>query len=220
MSHRKKKSRPSISPVTNPEPSSAPPTSNLPFDPTRADALCSPLPTDLSINKPDPILPAHPNVSIPSPSSTPSLASSQDSTVTKEPKKTTKREGLEETTTRILRFAQTRGTVFFKDLNRDLDIDYRRAYDILNILQTTPLISKLDKKVDGQHPFIWCDGKALAEPIDVDTISSDLYESGVQLHESILRCHKIESLLRQGGDVPLNRYLLGFWRSLLLYLQK
>ena len=42
-----------------------------------------------------------------------------------------KKEGLEESSVRIIGLLQTRGKMIFKDIHETLNIDYRRAYDIL-----------------------------------------------------------------------------------------
>ena len=45
-----------------------------------------------------------------------------------------KKEGLEESSVRIISLLQTRGKMIFKDIHETLGIDYRRAYDILVII--------------------------------------------------------------------------------------
>jgi hypothetical protein len=66
-----------------------------------------------------------------------------------------KKEGLEESSARIIKLLQSRGKMIFKEIHETLSIDYRRAYDILNILQTTSLITKTGKKRENKLPFIY-----------------------------------------------------------------
>ncbi len=62
--------------------------------------------------------------------------------------RTRKREGLEDSTRKIIELMMKNGEMTFKDIHDTLDLDYRRAYDILNVLLTTPLIHKKGKKRD------------------------------------------------------------------------
>eukprot|EP01156_Anaeramoeba_ignava_P006799 Anaeramoba_ignava/a349603_33.p2 GENE.a349603_33~~a349603_33.p2 ORF type:complete len:102 (-),score=45.07 a349603_33:735-1040(-) len=43
-----------------------------------------------------------------------------------------RKEGLEQLTKKVIQLLQTRGEMFFKDIQSELGIGYRRAYDILN----------------------------------------------------------------------------------------
>lgn len=86
----------------------------------------------------------------------------------------TRREGLEESTSRILQFLQTRGKMPFKDIHKELTIDYRRAYDILNVLLTTPLVTRTGKKRENKLPYVYSDGKPLSEPVSIDRLAIEL----------------------------------------------
>ncbi|KAJ4454785.1 hypothetical protein PAPYR_10433 [Paratrimastix pyriformis] len=94
----------------------------------------------------------------------------QLSTAKKKKKNSGTKDGLEECTKQILRFLQTRGRATFKEIHEALEIDYRRAYDILNVLMTTPLIRKEGKKRDPGQPYIYVDGTPLREPVDLDKL--------------------------------------------------
>ncbi|KAL0224016.1 hypothetical protein P9112_003406 [Eukaryota sp. TZLM1-RC] len=201
------------------------------YDPTRADAdvpiivdassqepllnsgghpLQQPLPLTLRKRKassrtipPKEDVQTKPQTKPKTPSSTSTITTPKAPTKSRGKSSTGKREGLEETTQRILRLAQVKGSVLFKDLHNILDIDYRRAYDILNILQTTPLIHKGSTKVDGQYPFTWCEGTPLPEAIEIDTLNDDLTNLNTSLHNSLIRCHRMELLLANGEDCDL-----------------
>jgi len=56
-----------------------------------------------------------------------------------------KKEGLEDAADRMLSLLQEKGQMNFKQIHKELGLDYRRAYDILNVLTTTPLVSKRGK---------------------------------------------------------------------------
>ncbi|KAJ3429173.1 transcription factor e2f [Anaeramoeba flamelloides] len=85
-------------------------------------------------------------------------------------KNKTKKETLEQCTLRILSLLQKRGQVPFKDIFTELGIGYRRAYDILNVLLTTPLVSKKGKKRENKIPYVFLDGRPLQEVVDIATI--------------------------------------------------
>jgi len=106
---------------------------------------------------------------------TPVPRKGKSSVVTVQPKADTmkKKEGLEESAQRIISLLQTRGKMIFKDIHETLGIDYRRAYDILNILLTTTLISKMGKKRENKLPFIYQDGTALPEPVELRDVLSE-----------------------------------------------
>jgi predicted transcriptional regulator len=92
----------------------------------------------------------------------------QEKSRKKAPKDTLKKkEGLEESSLRIISLLQTKGKMIFKDIHETLSIDYRRAYDILNILQTTGLITKTGKKRENKMPYVYQDGAPLSEPVDL-----------------------------------------------------
>lgn len=86
----------------------------------------------------------------------------------------TRKEGLEDSTARIIRLLQMRGKLPFKEIHSELTIDYRRAYDILNVLLTTPLVTKHGKKRENKLPYVFQDGVALNEPVSIDSISEEL----------------------------------------------
>ncbi|KAJ3430654.1 transcription factor e2f6 [Anaeramoeba flamelloides] len=81
-----------------------------------------------------------------------------------------KKESIEHCTIRILRLLQKRGKMVFKDIFTELGIGYRRAYDILNVLLTTPLVHKPGKKRESKMPYIYLDGEPLPEVVDVVNI--------------------------------------------------
>jgi hypothetical protein len=54
-----------------------------------------------------------------------------------------------------------RGRMTFEDIRELAQLDYRRVYDIMNVLQTTPLISKEGRKRDADKPFLFGDGTPL-----------------------------------------------------------
>jgi len=85
-----------------------------------------------------------------------------------------KKEGLEESAARIISLLQTKGKMIFKDIHETLSIDYRRAYDILNILLTTTLITKMGKKRENKLPFVYQDGNPLPEPVELRDIMGDI----------------------------------------------
>ncbi|KAL0222496.1 hypothetical protein RCL1_002350 [Eukaryota sp. TZLM3-RCL] len=182
-------------------------------DPSSQPVLSSSPPEDFQI----PIPPAP--VPIPDFQSTPVLAAME--------KKPGKREGLEETTQRIIQLAQSKGSILFKDIHQILNIDYRRAYDILNVLQTTPIIVKTGKKRDNQQPYHWADGKPLPYPVPVDTLAEDLATMEKQLNNSLKRGTILELALMKNqnyqdvikdflqDDKEIPKELLEFYQNLL-----
>jgi len=85
-----------------------------------------------------------------------------------------KKEGLEESSVRIINLLQERGKMIFKEIHETLGIDYRRAYDILNILLTTSLVTKTGKKRENKLPFIYQDGVPLPETVDLKDILGEV----------------------------------------------
>ncbi|KAJ6249155.1 hypothetical protein M0813_01755 [Anaeramoeba flamelloides] len=88
--------------------------------------------------------------------------------IQKVPKKTTKTtiSGTKKNT----KIKKERGKMVFKDIFTELGIGYRRAYDILNVLLTTPLVHKPGKKRESKMPYIYLDGEPLPEVVDVVNI--------------------------------------------------
>jgi len=64
--------------------------------------------------------------------------------------------------------------MIFKEIHETLSIDYRRAYDILNILQTTSLITKTGKKRENKMPYIYQDGVPIPESVDLRDMVDDI----------------------------------------------
>jgi len=85
-----------------------------------------------------------------------------------------KKEGLEESSVRIINLLQEKGKMVFKDIHETLGIDYRRAYDILNILLTTSLVTKTGKKRENKLPFIYQDGVPLPEAVELKDILGEV----------------------------------------------
>ncbi|KAG9390541.1 hypothetical protein J8273_7892 [Carpediemonas membranifera] len=82
------------------------------------------------------------------------------------------REGLEESTVKIVRMLMIRGKSMFKEVFSNIGIDYRRAYDILNVLLSTPLITKLGPPFESNHPYqcLTADTPVcIVDPIDIET---------------------------------------------------
>lgn len=80
-----------------------------------------------------------------------------------------KKEGLEEATVKLLKLLQTRGPMLFQEIVDELALDYRRVYDILNVLCTTVLVVKRGKKRDHTR-YHFFDGKQLPEPVDIKSL--------------------------------------------------
>jgi len=85
-----------------------------------------------------------------------------------------KKEGLEESSIRIINLLQEKGKMVFRDIHETLGIDYRRAYDILNILLTTSLVTKTGKKRENKLPFIYQDGIPMQETVELRDILGEI----------------------------------------------
>eukprot|EP00767_Chilomastix_cuspidata_P005407 gnl/Chilomastix_cuspidata/5626.p1 GENE.gnl/Chilomastix_cuspidata/5626~~gnl/Chilomastix_cuspidata/5626.p1 ORF type:complete len:107 (+),score=9.73 gnl/Chilomastix_cuspidata/5626:141-461(+) len=57
-------------------------------------------------------------------------------------KRSRRREGLKVTTQRVMSLLQTNGPSNFQDIHGTMDIDYRRVYDVLNVLTSTKIVRK------------------------------------------------------------------------------
>ncbi|KAL0251178.1 hypothetical protein GEMRC1_000391 [Eukaryota sp. GEM-RC1] len=176
--------------------------------PRKQSRLC-PSPVDASLV--DPTRADYSSSDLPSTSNTPSLSAStckpkavpkrkatftatSTATTSTTTTSTSKTPSLETLSLQILEYAQVKGSFTLKNLEQDLQVGYRRLYDVLNILLTTPLFHST--KENGTTVYTWCDGCTTNDPLTIATLSSDLFLSGVQLHESIIRCHKLEQVLR------------------------
>mmetsp|Transcript_23236 Transcript_23236/g.39957 ORF Transcript_23236/g.39957 Transcript_23236/m.39957 type:complete len:200 (+) Transcript_23236:41-640(+) len=117
------------------------------------------------------------------------------------------REGLEEATVRIIRLLQTKGRLLFKDLHEMLALDYRRAYDILNVLVTTPLVSKMGKKRENKLPYMFRNGDALPEPVDLDNLVPQILEEQQAINTIQRRISRLEEALNDTSKLDLARLI-------------
>ncbi|KAG9390272.1 Transcription factor E2F-like [Carpediemonas membranifera] len=115
--------------------------------------------------------------------------------------RTRKREGLEDSTRKILELLMQNGEMTFKDIHDTLDLDYRRAYDILNVLLTTPLVQKQGKKRDNKLPYMFGDGKPVPVSVDVFSLLSDLEEQQRAIMILTMRIRKLQELKESGALV-------------------
>mmetsp|Transcript_36100 Transcript_36100/g.61958 ORF Transcript_36100/g.61958 Transcript_36100/m.61958 type:complete len:142 (+) Transcript_36100:185-610(+) len=80
---------------------------------------------------------------------------------------------IEDCTALVMKYFQKRGTATFKEMNSELNIPYRRASDILNILDTTPLIAK--SKIHPRiSPISFCGGTSTTEPYEIKSIMEEI----------------------------------------------
>ncbi|KAJ4462832.1 hypothetical protein PAPYR_23 [Paratrimastix pyriformis] len=120
-----------------------------------------------------------------------------------EPQRTGKgKEGLEDATMKIVHLLQQHGMMGFKEIHEALKIDYRRAYDILNVLLTTPLLDKKGKKRDSRAPYVYQDGIPLSEPCEVDNVGTLIAQEQQQANLTFHRLKRLEQILLSPDPPP------------------
>merc|ERR1711982_230071 len=77
-----------------------------------------------------------------------------------------------ECTLTITDYLQKKGQATFKELIGDLDLPYRRAADVVNVLDTTPLLKK-SKINPRKSPIHFC-GTPTMEPFCIKTITEEI----------------------------------------------
>jgi len=118
-----------------------------------------------------------------------------------------RKEGLEESSLKIISLLQKKGKMIFKDIHETLAIDYRRAYDILNILQTTALIVRTGKKRENKMPYVYQDGSCLEDPVDLRDLLDDLKQEEETNRIMQQRVNILERELAKGVPIILPRVL-------------
>ncbi|KAJ3437085.1 transcription factor e2f [Anaeramoeba flamelloides] len=118
-----------------------------------------------------------------------------------------KKESIEHCTIRILRLLQKRGKMVFKDIFTELGIGYRRAYDILNVLLTTPLVHKPGKKRESKMPYIYLDGEPLPEVVDVVNILEQIEYEEKQIDVLSNYVDRLEEELGKNEPIDLKGLL-------------
>ncbi len=111
------------------------------------------------------------------------------------------REGLEDATTKLLRLLQIRGQSVFKDVYTSVDIDYRRAYDILNVLLSTDLIKKKGFRMDSSQPYQIFDDK---EPVGRFCEPVDFQSAQIEHDHLVDQIQRAEKASRMMNDPLLN----------------
>merc|ERR1712063_104511 len=131
------------------------------------------------------------------PSTPPSTESSPDTSPAQPSRKQKgKKEGLEETTVRVVQLLQARGTMLFKDINQTLDIPYRRSSDILNVLVTTPLLCKEGKKRENKYPYVFGDGNTIVggDSVNICHIMEDIDKERHQIAQLQERIKQLQAI--------------------------
>jgi len=80
----------------------------------------------------------------------------------------------------------------FKELHESLDLNYRRAYDILNVLTTTPLVSKRGKKRDNEQAYLFLDGEPLPDLMNLKNLSEQLEQEKQHKEELIKEIKELQ----------------------------
>eukprot|EP00792_Barthelona_sp_PAP020_P004353 TRINITY_DN2070_c0_g1_i1.p1 TRINITY_DN2070_c0_g1~~TRINITY_DN2070_c0_g1_i1.p1 ORF type:complete len:197 (-),score=52.25 TRINITY_DN2070_c0_g1_i1:595-1185(-) len=120
------------------------------------------------------------------------------------PRRKKKAPGLEVITKQILELMQLRGKLSFAEMN-DLGLDYRRLYDILNVLQTTPLISKEGKKRDRKKPFIYGDGTPMPEAVDLSELLPNIEKEQELIIETMQSINTLQQNILAKYQQSLNQ---------------
>ncbi|KAJ3423448.1 transcription factor e2f [Anaeramoeba flamelloides] len=121
-----------------------------------------------------------------------------------------KKETLEECTIRTLELLQLRGQMVFKDIFTELGIGYRRAYDILNVLLTTPLLTKKGKKRESNMPYVYLDGEPLPENVDVRNVLEQIESEEQQIKVLTKYIQRLEEELENDELSDLQQLLEEF----------
>ncbi|KAG9391099.1 E2F/DP family winged-helix DNA-binding domain [Carpediemonas membranifera] len=128
-------------------------------------------------------------------------------------RKAAAREGLEETTGKVLRLLQVRGRMLINDLISGIGINYRRVYDILNVLQSTPLVNRVgpggtktdDKKEHNASTFSAYQlmnketPVVIKAPVDLETGEAEAEELVGHFMEG-QRAHQMITTMLMGDD--------------------
>ncbi|GKT26383.1 hypothetical protein ADUPG1_013341 [Aduncisulcus paluster] len=105
--------------------------------------------------------------------------------------------GLEDWTKSILSYLQRRGQASFKQIHEDLGIDYRRLYDILNVLCTSPMVHKVGKKRDPEAPFVFGDGTPLPCPVDLSKLVGEIEIEQTSILIYLRRILHLQTVLKE-----------------------
>ncbi|KAJ3430968.1 transcription factor e2f [Anaeramoeba flamelloides] len=133
--------------------------------------------------------------------------SQKKNTVNKTSQVKPKKETLEECTIRTLELLQLRGQMVFKDIFTELGIGYRRAYDILNVLLTTPLLTKKGKKRESNMPYVYLDGEPLPENVDVRNVLEQIESEEQQINVLTKYIQRLEEELENDELSDLQQLL-------------
>eukprot|EP00013_Stygamoeba_regulata_P010823 CAMPEP_0177678110 /NCGR_PEP_ID=MMETSP0447-20121125/28823_1 /TAXON_ID=0 /ORGANISM="Stygamoeba regulata, Strain BSH-02190019" /LENGTH=179 /DNA_ID=CAMNT_0019187069 /DNA_START=105 /DNA_END=645 /DNA_ORIENTATION=- len=119
-----------------------------------------------------------------------------------------RKEGLEDSTLRIVKLLQRRGRLVFKEIHRDLAIDYRRAYDILNVLLDNPPGVQAGQAAREQIALLYQDGVPLSEPVDVCTIMDQIRQEQAMIEASRARINYLIAALNAPAAQKPNPFKL------------
>ncbi|KAL0236922.1 hypothetical protein PCE1_000319 [Barthelona sp. PCE] len=137
----------------------------------------------------------------------PTTKTRKNSSAKRRPRRKKKAVGLEQITKRILAIMQTSGRVSFKEIHNELGLDYRRAYDIINVLLTTPLVSKQSStRRHSENPFVYSDGIPMPEATDVSTLMTDIETVQKNIYNLNDQIKKLQNEIGENLGVEVNEH--------------